>query len=268
MNVIEQFIEGKISNRKCEDGIVVTKNYIAVIDGSTSKASVRHSMLRSNGRYCMQIITSYIKGIQGNVTAEAFCQGVSIAVAKRYKKKWQEHLAQHPEDRMTASAVIYNRLRREIWMIGDCICMIDAVLYENSKAYEAELAAIRAEEAKRLLSQGMTIEDLQDNDLSRKAILPRMINDIKEQNVNYAVIDGYPIPMNKVRIFTLDFSPHEIILATDGYPFLLPTFQQSEAALSHQLQEDPLCINTYKATKGLYKGNKSFDDRAYIRFKV
>ena len=46
------------------------------------------------------------------------------------------------------------------------------------------------------------------------------------------------------------------------------SLEESEAALSRQLATDPLCINTYKATKGVMEGNLSFDDRAYVRFRA
>ena len=60
----------------------------------------------------------------------------------------------------------------------------------------------------------------------------------------------------------------EIVLASDGYPFLMPTLQESEERLADLLRDDPLCISIYKASKGLMQGNKSFDDRSYVRFTV
>ena len=91
---------------------------------------------------------------------------------------------------------------------------------------------------------------------------------MRRQNIDYAVIDGFPIPQQHVRKLTLDFRPWEIVLASDGYPFLCPTLQESEERLAHQLTNDPMNILDFKATKGLQPGNLSFDDRAYIRFKV
>ena len=58
----------------------------------------------------------------------------------------------------------------------------------------------------------------------------------------------------------------EIVLASDGYPFLKPTLAESEAALANQIANDPQNISCFIATKGLVEGNKSFDDRTYIRF--
>ena len=39
-------------------------------------------------------------------------------------------------------------------------------------------------------------------------------------------------------------------------------------ALRDILEKDPLCIRLYKSTKGIKKGNCSFDDRAYLRIKI
>ena len=58
----------------------------------------------------------------------------------------------------------------------------------------------------------------------------------------------------------------EIVLASDGYPFLKPTLAESEEALANQIANDPQNISCFIATKGLVEGNKSFDDRTYIRF--
>jgi glycerophosphoryl diester phosphodiesterase len=91
---------------------------------------------------------------------------------------------------------------------------------------------------------------------------------MKQQNISYSVIDGFNIPEQYVRIVTLDFQPWEIVLASDGYPFLCPTLQESEEKLDWQRQNDPLNIGEFKATKAFTKGNNSFDDRSYIRFKV
>ena len=54
----------------------------------------------------------------------------------------------------------------------------------------------------------------------------------------------------------------------DGYPFLKPTLAASEASLAEQIANDPQNIHSFIATKGIVEGNKSFDDRTYIRFSV
>ena len=59
-----------------------------------------------------------------------------------------------------------------------------------------------------------------------------------------------------------------IVLASDGYPVLKGTLAESERELSEILKNDPLCYKVYCSTKGLKKGNVSFDDRSYIRFSL
>lgn len=57
-------------------------------------------------------------------------------------------------------------------------------------------------------------------------------------------------------------------MASDGYPDLCETLRESEEKLKILLEKDPLMISIYKSTKGLQKGNTSFDDRAYISFDI
>ena len=91
---------------------------------------------------------------------------------------------------------------------------------------------------------------------------------MQQQNNGYSVIDGFPVDMAHVKTFTLDFRPWEIVLASDGYPFLCPTLAESEERLAWQRENDPLNIGQFKATKAFTPGSNSFDDRAYIRFDV
>ena len=179
-----------------------------------------------------------------------------------------KRLQQHPEERMTASAVIYSRLRREIWLVGDCQCLVGGELYENSKPYEQVLAEMRARKVSELLAAGQTADDILAHDTARESVIPQMLQEMQNQNVTYAVIDGFPIPESKVVTITLDFRPWEIVLASDGYPFLCPTLAESEQRLAQQKRDDPLNIGDFKATKGFIPGNDSFDDRTYIRFTV
>ncbi len=263
----------KNPERKSEDGIVVNDNFIAVIDGSTSKSSQRYSRRYSNGQYAMLLVSKAIKNLAPDASCHQFC----IAVTRLFYETLCGHsllaggpLRKHkpmpdPVDRIAASAVIFSRRRREVWMVGDCLCLINGTLIENPKPFEAELAARRAA----IISQSPHPEDFLTNDTARAAILPEMMDVMRrQQNVDYAVIDGSPIAEKHVRILPLDFQPKEIVLATDGYPFLCPTLEASEQALAQQLRDDPLNIRTYQATKGCMKGNTSFDDRAYIRFNV
>lgn len=265
MNIIEQSIVPKNPKKKSEDGIVVTDNFIAVIDGSTSKSDHKYSIFRSNGRYAMELLARYIKKMDKATSCHQFCIGATKAIRKKYSDSLMPHLKLHPEDRMAASAIVYSRLRREIWMIGDCQCLVSGEYYDNVKPYEQELAEERAAfiHQSKLPKESFLIDDI-----ARESIIPKMLQAMQMQNKTYAVADGFPIPEQHVRIITLNFQPWEIVFASDGYPFLAPTLALSEEKLKWQKDNDPLNIGTFKATKAFAQGNQSFDDRAYIRFNV
>ena len=276
MKIIESSIIGKKSPEACEDGMVVTDDFIAVIDGSTSKTPKHLNPDMKNGRYAMMLISEYIREeLKADASVDDFCQGVTAYIYHKVYEKLgvEERLKEHPEERLTASAILYSRTRNEVWMVGDCQAIIDGKLYENGKPYEQEIARKRVE----LIEQGLSPAE------ARKQIEPLLIEAmLSGQNQTYTVIDGFPIYREGVKVVsvsdsvpcsdsvsasgTISVSSSEIVLASDGYPFLEPTLAASEAALAEQIANDPQNIHSFIATKGIVEGNKSFDDRTYIRF--
>ena len=288
MKIIESSIIGKKSQEACEDGMVITDDFIAVIDGSTSKTPKHLNPDMKNGRYAMMLISEYIREeLKADASVDDFCQGVTAYIYNKVYEKLgvEERLREHPEERLTASAILYSRTRNEVWMVGDCQAIIDGKLYENGKPYEQEIARKRVE----LIEQGLSPAE------ARKQIEPLLIKAmLSGQNQTYTVIDGFPIYREGVKVVsvsdscsvqdsvpasdsvpcsdsvsasgTISVSSSEIVLASDGYPFLEPTLAASEAALAEQIANDPQNIHSFIATKGIVEGNKSFDDRTYIRF--
>ena len=296
MKIIESSIIGKKSPEACEDGMVVTDDFIAVIDGSTSKTPKHLNPDMKNGRYAMMLISEYIREeLKADASVDDFCQGVTAYIYNKVYEKLgvEERLKEHPEERLTASAILYSRTKNEVWMVGDCQAIIDGKLYENGKPYEEKIARKRVE----LIEQGLSPAE------ARKQIEPLLIKAmLSGQNQTYTVIDGFPIYREGVKVVsvsdscsvqnsvsssdscsvqdtvscsdsasasdTIPSSSSEIVLASDGYPFLKPTLAASEAALAEQIANDPQNIHSFIATKGIVEGNKSFDDRTYIRFSV
>ena len=290
MKIIESSIIGKKSPEACEDGMVVTDDFIAVIDGSTSKTPKHLNPDMKNGRYAMMLISEYIREeLKADASVDDFCQGVTAYIYNKVYENLgvEERLKEHPEERLTASAILYSRTKNEVWMVGDCQAIIDGKLYENGKPYEQKIARKRVE----LIEQGLSPAE------ARKQIEPLLIEAmLSGQNQTYPVIDGFPVYREGVKVVsvsdscsvqdsvsasdsvpcsdsvsasgTISVSSSEIVLASDGYPFLEPTLAASEAALAEQIANDPQNIHSFIATKGIVEGNKSFDDRTYIRFSV
>lgn len=220
----------------------------------------------------MMLVSQYIREeLRPEATVDDFCQGVTDYI---YNKVYEplgvtERLMCHPEERLTASAILYSSARKEVWMVGDCQALIGGRLYDNAKPYEQEIAARRVA----LIAEGLSPAE------ARKQIEPLLIEAmLSGQNKNYTVIDGFPLYRAGIMVVPVSSSEiihassdavsasSEIVLASDGYPFLKPTLAESEEALANQIANDPQNISCFIATKGLVEGNKSFDDRTYIRF--
>ena len=263
MKIIESSIIGKKSQEACEDGMVVTDDFIAVIDGSTSKTPKHLNPDMKNGRYAMMLISEYIREeLKTDASVDEFCQGVTAYIYNKVYEKLgvEERLKEHPEERLTASAILYSRTRNEVWMVGDCQAIIAGKLYENGKPYEEKIARKRVE----LIAQGLSPAE------ARKQIEPLLIKAmLSGQNLTYTVIDGFPIYREGVKVVsvsdsssvqdsvsssdsvpcsdsasasdTIPSSSSEIVLASDGYPFLKPSLAASEAALAEQI---PNCLRS------------------------
>ena len=144
--------------------------------------------------------------------------------------------------------------------------MVDGRLYENPKPAEEANAIRRAEVIHRLLAEGKeTVESLRRHDKGRDAIIGAIIDSCQGQNKTFSVVDGTDTALHCVRVISTQ-GAHEIVLATDGYPHLMPTLDESERELKRIIEEDPLMTGRYKATKAVMEGNLSFDDRCYVRF--
>ena len=193
----------------------------------------------------MMIVRDFISRMPREVTCDDFCEAITRHIHYIYIKEGvdEELMRMRPERRLTASAVVYSDFRRQVWMVGDCQAIVNGCLHVNEKPYERAIAARRAKYIK---------------------IVPLLLEAMAGQNVSYAVIDGFSIPRQGVKVIPVEGG--EVVLATDGYPFLCPTLAESEARLARQLAVDPDNIHEFQATKGLIPGNVSFDDRAFVRF--
>lgn len=269
MRILESSIIGKAGADACEDGLVITPDFVAVIDGSTSKTPYRFDSTMSNGRFAMTLVSEYIRSMSPGTTVEEFCEAATARLCWLYEEHHlEEEMALRPDHRPTCSVIVYSSGRDEIWMIGDCQCLIDGRYYDNPKPIEEENAEKRSRRIHQLLASGEAdVASLRRDDIGRQAIQEGLFEATRQQNKTFAVIDGTAVLMSGVKIIKTS-EAKEIILASDGYPFLKPTLAESEEALRQLLERDPLLIRDFKATKAWMEGRESFDDRTYVRVGV
>ncbi len=274
MKVIEQFLGSKTHHLSdCEDNIFVSEHFAAVIDGVTSKSSRRYNR-ETPGKACSQLLKKALDDLPYESTANQAVEFLTSKVYSMYEELGlEDHLINFQAERASASIVVYSRLKNEIWMVGDCQCLMDQTYYSNVKPVDTLLSDIRSLFIHTELSLGKSIEDIRTCDTGREFILPMLErqsifqNSLEKNEFRYGVIDGYKVPEGEIKVFNLT-DPTHIILASDGYPFIFGTLNQSEEYLKNILKNDPLCFQEFKTTKGVNPGNLSFDDRAYLHLEI
>lgn len=272
VKIIESFIKGKKNNKElCEDGLVITENYISIIDGVTSKGNTLWQNMTS-GVYVKKLLINAINNMSPNLKAEDSILYLNTLIKEEYEKSnMYEYVKEHPEERLQANLIVFNISKNEIWMWGDCQALINKKLYHKEKKIDKILLEARSLLVDLELKNGKTVEDIIKNDTGRKYILPLLKQSIVYNNTigeyGYNVLDGFEImPKSVIKIKVKEND--EIVLASDGYPVLKNSLKESEEKLLEILEKDPLLINIYKSTKGLQQGNISYDDRTYIKFVV
>jgi len=270
MKVIEKYIEGKYNEEKCEDGIVINDNFIAIVDGATAQGNILWNG-KTSGRFAMEIICNEIQQMNEEIDAYSAIEQLNNAIKNAYGNNYNIAKEKY-EERIIANVIIFSKYRNEIWIFGDCQCLINGSLIYNSKKTDIIFSEIRSLYINLELLNGMTKEEIMKKDIGREYILPLLKQSMKYANsgdseYGYNTIDGFEIDSRKCIIKKVNLND-EIVLASDGYPYLKSTLKESEEELSRIIKNDPLCINLFKSTKGLASGNKTFDDRTYVRFIV
>lgn len=271
MEVLDQFLASKTGRlEESEDGIVVTEAFAAVIDGGTDKTGLRYGGM-AGGRFAMLSCADGLRSLDPDADLPAAVGWLTQALARR--------LPQGLPDRERPEAVlaVYSCARREIWQVGDVgfwYLGLPEGGVSASKIVDRYAADIRAAILHVELDAGASQPALAHDDPGRRAILEllrhqeRFRNQLAAGEMAYPAIDGCDVPTELITIQDIPDNVSEIVIASDGYPCILPTLRESESRLATLLAADPLCIDELHGTKGLTPGNLSFDDRAYVRLAV
>lgn len=271
MKVIEHNIQSKQNNQElCEDALYIDEHLIAVIDGATSKGKMKWKGM-SSGAYASFVICQELKkGIVAKSSRDFF-ENLDHALCNAISDCNISDLS--IEDLPRASVIAYIPGIKEVWCYGDCQCMIGGVCYSHQKIIDLELSEKRSQIISEAIKCGMSIPDLEERDIGREQILDELKQQLKYENrhclingkdYGYPVLNGRGICEDMIVCHSVPDN-EEIVLASDGYPFLKSSLKESEQELKKILKIDKLCYQYYKSTKGLVKGNASFDDRTYVR---
>lgn len=278
MHLIETYIQGKENNpQTCEDGIFISGKLVAVIDGATT-AGRRLWDGHKSGYFAkevlLQSLQEIVRGAESGLLRDEhwgilLLQKLNLEMQKAVSARTEEEIL--VEEYPRASIILYNDMAKELISYGDCQCSINGVLYQRIKKIDVLNADLRAYHLEYHLMHGKTLQEMTEEDPGRNAILKNLSMQCAFENIpgefGYPVLNGRGIEPSMIKSYKVS-AGDEVILASDGYPKLCRSLVESEAALRQVLEEDPMFFRTYRSTKGIKKGNVSFDDRAYCRFTV
>jgi len=258
VQVVEQFLASKAGPAlNGADRIVLCEHFAAVIDGvSTQGASV--------GRRAAELLCEVIQTLVPSLSASQAVASMTACL----------RAAQASRRALAASVVLYSAERREIWSVGDGQFLCGGVFHSPVLAIDRALGQLRAFVLEHALAEGTSVNALIANDVGRAAIEPFLALQPAFANARgvsafaYGVINGDDVPERFVHVHVVPREVNEIVLASDGYPALKPTLDASERALADLLECDPLRMHDSPGTKGVQRGARSYDDRAYLRIRL
>ncbi|GAA2064887.1 hypothetical protein GCM10009839_90550 [Catenulispora yoronensis] len=245
----------------------MTEAFAAVVDGATDKSGRRYDGL-TGGRLAMLVLCDAVAELRAEVGVAEAVAALTAALADRLPEDL-------PLERPSASITIYSAARRELWQVGDVGFWFPGnTMPPANKQVDAVNVAIRTAILRAELLLGRTVAELAADDPGRAAALPLLrrqavfANNEAAGDLAFGSLDGRPVPPALIRVIPVPAEVSEVVLASDGYPAVLPTLAESEAHLRGLLEADPLCIGPLAATKGLEPGALGYDDRAYLRMDV
>lgn len=278
MEIVEQFVLGKRADPAlCEDAIVVTADYAAVVDGATDVSGRDYGGV-SGGRWAVGACVEAVRGLPAGLDAYAAVEALTRAFAGRDEPA---------NERPSASVTIYSVARREVWQVGDVGFRYGGMsgrpkrklVDEVASAFRA--AVLAAEVAAGTLGGEVPapgehgfgraaaggLGEADPGRVAARALIGRqgfLRNTVGPYG--YAAVDGRPVPPPMVVVRSVPVG--ELVIASDGYPVIEASLAESEATLARLLAIDPWCVEELRGTKGMAAGQVSFDDRAYLRLVV
>lgn len=259
--MLESFTTGRDPGRNL-DRLVVTEGFVAVLDGATPKgAHVREATAATVAM--MDDLASAIRAMAPGADVATVLETLTAAARPH----------RHPHAPSAAGAVYSDHLRAVVVVSDVWVAVDDAPTFFGHEL-ERALATVRVAFTRRELARGRTVAELRREDPGRAAVVDLLEAERELRNVDapgdcfFAAIDGEPIPPRLVTVVPVPLGARRLVLASDGYPVLRPTLDQTEAELARVVTEDPLMITLAPGTKAVGPGRSAYDDRTFVSVDV
>lgn len=275
--VIEGWSLGK-TDKSNNDKIIITKRYVAVVDGVSSRNILRGTYTLSD-----KIVGIFDKELKTGKDFEEVLDQTN-RITKKFKE--ENKLEQCKKDGFVCG--VLDKKKGKVYIIGDVTLRLNDFVYNVVSQVDELKALYRSYLINKYLKEGYSLQEIELLDKNRKLETTLLgINKKGEENGDKNAINnlitqdifigcesdfGYmAITGGEHKISYKEYDVKEgdtVILASDGYPDVKGTLVETERELNKLLEEDKMCYKINKQVKGCYEGNYSYDDRTYVRIEI
>jgi hypothetical protein len=266
VSVIERFCATPKAPELNDDRLVVSDDFVAVIDGATSSGPLSG---RSGGVIAAEAVADAVLGLAAEATARQFVDEAGALLDRRIGP-WPDRLVSRP----CASVVVWSRWRNEIWRVGDCHFRLDdreflGEKYVDRLSYEFRRAVVRSRLALGLTSfdAERLVATLKQPFMPLVEVQHAFANADVDDPLAYGLINGERTPDRFVEIYPVG-DAGEIVLCSDGFARPWPTLAEGLDDLARLKREDPLMVNCLTGSRPFPPGADVFDDTTYVRLAL
>jgi hypothetical protein len=262
-SVIEQLAaSGKGEPARCEDRLVVSDDFVAVIDGATSSGPIGD---RAGGIVAAEAVAEVLQKLAADATVHDFVLAATSLIARRIGV-WDD-----TRMRPSAAAVVWSAARREIWRIGDCLYRVDDLACPGTKEIDVIAYAYRCAVVRGRLRLGRTSPEAERRVPTLEQPFMPLIDvqhafmnlDDEDEPLAYGALCGTPVPERFVEVRPVA-DAREIVLCSDGFLSPAPTL----AEIAATRDADPLMVRRVDGSRPFPPGADYFDDTTYVRFRI
>lgn len=267
--VVESFLESKSGESTTNEDFFADGAFWAVAcDGATDKSGLDFGG-ETGGRAIAKVVNDAVSSASAGISASALVERINAACNAVLGDKLETVSV---PDLPTCSFVALEKQEGRIVRVGDASWATGMREEIGNKKIDEIHSSFRAAYLDMMLLEGASRESLLREDGGRALILPSLkkqgiLRNINEGSLSYGAIDGRPVPERFIESWTLAREEDVVVLASDGYPRLFLTLEETEQYLQRDLLSDPLRMGRHPSTKGVQAGNLSYDDRTYLKLE-
>lgn len=260
MRLVTGFSRAK-GNEPNLDRWVVTDGWAAIFDGVTPRGSDLAAATAT-----VALVDDLVRAVE-----EAPADVEPMAMVERLTGVTAAH---QDDQRPSAAAVVFSLAARRVVVIGDGWVGIDGASRFYDHRFEAVVSEARRAITQAALASGRSVDELRRDDPGRRAVHELLVGEAALHNVDadgpyfYSCLDGRPVPRRLLAVVEVPDDARILCLASDGYPVLAGTWEESERALFADLEADPLRIGRHAGPKAVAPGAETFDDRTFLLLEL